>query len=134
MTATYTLQRVEDDGKETTGSLEDPQGNFLAYTIERPWLNNAQDVSCVPPETYLFYSYLSPHNGAVWRTDQVPGRTAIEIHAGNTVSDVDGCICVGNAAGELLGQDAVLNSKETMEYLHSKLPDRFYLNIIGIAQ
>ena len=130
MTAIYNLERQEDDGKETTGWLKDGD-TILAYTIERPWLNNQHDISCIPPGTYLFYSFQSPHNGDCWRTDQVPNRTAIEIHAGNTVSDVDGCIIVGDMAKDMVGYKEVFNSQKTMKMLKSKLADTFYLNVIA---
>lgn len=63
-------------------------------TLERPWLRNARNVSCIPESTYRVnrdnmgrYQY--------YRFKYVPDRTAIEMHGGRTPSHSDGCILVG---------------------------------------
>lgn len=129
---TYTLQRLSDSGNETFGSLLDEDDNHLCVTIERPWLGNHPDTSCIPEGTYDFYRFQSPHNGDVWRTDSVPDRTAIEIHSANFAHQLEGCIAVGNAIGEIDGIPAILNSKQTLLKLHAILPDRFSLTVKGI--
>ena len=129
---TYTLQRMSDSGKETFGTFLDEDGQHLCVTIERPWDDNLPDVSCIPPGTYEFYRFQSPHNGDVWRTEGVPNRTAIEIHAANFAHQLEGCIAVGNSIGEIGGIPAILNSKQTLSMLHSVLPDNFSLTIKGI--
>jgi hypothetical protein len=131
---TYILNRMSDSGQETFGTLLSSDGTHLCVTIERPWKDNAQDVSCVPLGTYDFYRFLSPKNGDVWRTDEVPSRTAIEIHSANFASQLEGCIAVGNAIGEIDGVPAVLNSKMTLTKLHGILPDNFTLIINGVPE
>ena len=99
-------------------------GGFQAYSIERPWLNNKKAVSCIPKGVYKFV----PHNwessakfkfAKVWRLLDVPNRTAILIHNGNTSKDVIGCIAVGSIRGSLGGKHAVLNSRETLDKLRA---------------
>lgn len=128
---TFFLQRTSDTGKETFGVLFDQRNNRMCFTIERPWLDNQPQLSCIPAGTYLFYRFQSPHNGDVWRTDSVPGRTAIEIHSANFASQLEGCIAVGSSIGAIDNVPAVLDSKATLAELHTKLSDKFSLTITG---
>ena len=69
------------------------------YTLEEPWLHNERKVSCIPMGEYL----CRPHDGVqfkdVWQVMHVPNRSAILIHQGNTVKDIEGCILVGLDSG-----------------------------------
>lgn len=128
----YTLQRLLDSGIETTGKWLDDLGAILCYTIERPWLNNANEVSCIPAGRYRCTRFTSPTKGDVWLVNDVIGRSMIEIHAANFARQLLGCIAVGDQIGKIGNEVAVLNSQKTFAMLHSKLPDEFYLNIIGV--
>lgn len=128
----YFLARQSDSGQETFGILQDSNRTTLCCTIERPWLDNQPDISCIPLGTYQFYRFLSPKNGDVWRSYDVPDRNAIEMHAANFASELEGCIAVGNAMGEIDGIPAVKNSIATLAMLRTKLPDRFNLTIEGV--
>lgn len=125
----------------TLGRLRPDDGGWELQTIERPWIENPDGPggmirhSCVPegryivrphdssrfPGTYVLenadlcvYCYTRPDN-------QTWGRTAILIHAGNTVRDVVGCIAVGMLDGALGNQPAVLHSRVAMRLLREKL-------------
>ena len=66
------------------------------YTIERPWLDNKQNVSCIPAGYYKLGRVDSPRFGPdTWEIKGVPGRTHILIHVANTSHDVIGCIGLG---------------------------------------
>lgn len=129
---TYILQRISDSGNETFGTLLDENGVTLCVTIERPWLDNQPDISCIPSGTYHFYTYQSPTKGQVWRTDDVPNRKYIEIHAANWAHSLSGCIGVGKSITYIDGLPAVSNSDNTLEMLYNKLPSAFDLTIIGV--
>lgn len=88
-------------------------GDTRLYTIERPWLDNRKSVSCIPPGLYP----MSRHNwftkpGAQWRIDDVPNRSAILIHIGNTIDDIEGCIAPGMELGWVKQRWAVIRSRD----------------------
>lgn len=119
-----TLQRGKGTAHGTHGVLIG-DGSFLCFTLEEPWRNNEPKISCIPEGVYK----CKKHNGAkfsnVWEVLDVPGRSAILIHSGNTLADTEGCILVG------LGTDAagLTQSRAALMKLRSKLPDNFTLTI-----
>jgi hypothetical protein len=102
----------------------------LCNTCEDPWNENTRGESCIPKGVYKFV----PHNGQlyknVWVALNVPNRTGILIHSGNTIKDTRGCLLVGNGFGTLDGMPGVLNSVQTLEKLRGILPPEFILTII----
>ena len=113
----------------TTGSLYSDDGTLLCYTMERPWLDNAPDVSCIPTGTYPVIRHNSPSHPQTWEITNVPNRAGILIHNGNVDFQSEGCILVGDSIGELNGEVAVLNSVATLAMLNTVLPDTFTLTI-----
>lgn len=83
------------------------------HTLERPWLNNARNASCIPtgiyPLTYMKRSGSGKYKNVYWLRN-VPDRSGILIHNGNIVKHTLGCILIGMRPGQMLGQRAVLNS------------------------
>ena len=75
----------------------DNAGIFLykCYTLELPNLENKARISCIPAGVYKAAAYKSPKNGLCVQLFNVPGRSLIQIHAGNSVADTIGCILVG---------------------------------------
>ena len=109
---TFTLFRanLSPDGP-TFGRLEDEENAQVCVTLELPWLGNAHSVSCIPAGTYPAHRYLSPKRGyEVFMLDDVPLRSSIELHIGNTAHDTDGCVLLGTAAGLLNGQRGITGS------------------------
>ena len=117
---------IGDDGVFGILSLREKP---LCITCENPWLQNRRNVSCIPAGVYQCV----PHNGSkyknVWRLENVPGRSAILIHAGNTIKDTQGCILPGLALGNLHGLPAVLNSGAAIDMLHSIVAETFTLEV-----
>jgi hypothetical protein len=84
-------------------------GEFQCFTLELPWLNNQQDVSCIPAGIYAVkWEPEGKHKG--YAVEDVPGRSAIEIHIGNTTKDIEGCIALGFEAGTRWGKFGVWRS------------------------
>lgn len=68
---------------------------YLCYTLELPNLKNTPRVSCIPAGVYKGKKHKSPSNGLCIQLSDVPNRSYIQLHAGNTVFDTLGCILVG---------------------------------------
>ena len=85
--ATSTRTYFED---RTEGIFTLPDGSEVT-TLERPWLDNAVGVSCIPAG---FYKFTRDHHGRFkwWKILYVEGRTHIEFHIGSKVSHSEGCI------------------------------------------
>jgi hypothetical protein len=82
------------------------------YTIERPWLDNAPNVSCIPEGSYEAGWRDSPRFGETWHIKDVPDRTYILIHVANFSKDVQGCIGLGT--GLMGDRVAVSNSRKAV--------------------
>lgn len=91
----FTLKRVASTLSAVYGVLIGPDGVPFTLTLERPWLNNQPNVSCIPNGRYACKRISSPHFGDVFEVTDVPGRTHILLHKGNFVADSEGCILVG---------------------------------------
>lgn len=87
------LWRMETTGDHTVGFLA-LDNIWIAHTLERPWINNEKNISCIPLGEYETEYYKSPRFGETFVV-KVPGRRGIIIHAGNYVSDTRGCILLG---------------------------------------
>lgn len=115
------LERFAYLPEGTYGKLYLPDGTVL-FTVERPWLNNQVNVSCIPEGTYSLIkrpSYVvqrSTNNefSAGWEVANVPGRTYIMLHPANWPQEVMGCIAMGMGFGHIPNSEpyyAVLQSR-----------------------
>ncbi len=107
-------------------------GHFVCCTLEEPWKENKRQISCIPEGKYV----CQPHSGFkfenVWEITNVPSRSAVLIHSGNTTDDIEGCILVGMEHGILNNKEAVLRSKEALLKLRKEnLGKKFNLTIKG---
>jgi hypothetical protein len=76
----------------TQGTLE-WNGTLVCYTIELPWLNNQQRVSCIPEGEYVLQKRFSPKFKWNLHLRNVPGRDLILIHPANDArTELLGCI------------------------------------------
>ena len=80
------------------------RGIPIMHTVERPWLSNQRSISCIPAGVYRLKRYTSKnYPSAFYLENEDLGvslqgntqRTAILIHVGNFVKDVQGCIAPG---------------------------------------
>jgi hypothetical protein len=118
------LIRVAQSDKGTFGVLV-KEGIPICVTCEDPWNDNKVGISCIPEGAYS----VLPHSGEkyknVWRLREVPGRSDILIHNGNSIADTRGCILVGKG----FSWASITNSRETLDYLRGVLPGNFTLQI-----
>lgn len=76
----------------TQGFLE-WNGTLVCYTIELPWLQNQQRVSCIPEGEYVLKKRFSPNFKWHLHLKNVPGRDFILIHPANDAKkELLGCI------------------------------------------
>jgi hypothetical protein len=106
-------------------------GDFQCFTLELPYKDNAKNISCIPPTTYIGRKHLSQKNGNVISIGNVIGRTGIQIHTGNYTRQIAGCILVGDSVKFLDGDNIpdVTNSRKTLKELLTKLPNEFTIKI-----
>lgn len=113
------------------------EGAFLFYTLELPWRDNQKDISCIPLGEYtckrVNRRYLSG-GGFVDHTFEVldvPDRSGILFHVGNTYSDTHGCILLGSEHRMRDGELFLAKSKQAffafMDYMEGE--ENFRLNI-----
>ena len=119
-----------------TRQEQGPQGTFGVigigerawFTVERPWLDNASNVSCIPPGRYDCRWTLSPRFRRMMYVllDTAP-RAGIRAHSANLMGDkakgyraqLNGCIALGERMGWLDGQKALLVSAPAMRRFES---------------
>jgi hypothetical protein len=91
----FRLVRDHMDLTPTTGTLYCPPDLSL-FTLELPWLANAAGVSCIPVGKYrCIFSMSARWKKLMPELLNVPGRSSIRIHGGNTTADTEGCILLG---------------------------------------
>ena len=95
MLMTYLLKRVAMTAVGVFGVLIDENNIPFVLTMERPWLNNQEGISCIPWGDYDCVRINSPKHGNCFQVLHVPNRTNVEIHIGNTEDDSEGCILIG---------------------------------------
>jgi len=125
-----TLYREIISNKAILGTLK-LDNVELCKTLENPWLNNLPDISCIPEGKYVVCEFNGTKYKDVWEVRDVKGRTYILIHNGNTESETEGCILVGDVFGFLGDDIAVINSVATLNKLRKRLDDNFILNIVN---
>lgn len=118
------VKRIKETELTTLGELY-VQGEKIGYTLELAWKDNQAEVSRIlPGEYYAFFRTKS----RIELID-VPGRSHIQIHSGNSRKDTKGCILPGKFVseetvdgenGEKVKAHVVRNSKETL----NKIIDR----------
>lgn len=108
------LSRVSEYNGASMGVLcfnDEPR----ILTLEDAWRNNERKLSCIPEGKYKIKRIRSPKFGITFEILDVPERSNILFHAGNTASDTEGCILLGQRYGTLAGKQAILNSSKAFE-------------------
>lgn len=103
--------------------------------LERPWLNNQTNISCIPSGGYKC-RYLERSVSGKYRNiyliEGVQGRVGILTHNGNLVIHTRGCLLIGKRRGMLGNRHAILSSRTALaEFVALMDKQDFYLYIIG---
>lgn len=100
----YRLDRIVENEKGVAGMLY-RNDELLCATLEPPLTRTRGPA--IPAGTYPLHWAISPRlsreqGRTVWtpRLKDVPGRSGILIHGGNTIQDTTGCILVGEKWAE----------------------------------
>ncbi|MGL4296253.1 MAG: DUF5675 family protein [Aestuariivirga sp.] len=125
------LLRVGSSRRGTFGVVRHGAVPFV-LTLERPWLDNQAGVSCIPAGRYRCRRVRSPKFGITFEVCDVPGRSHILFHSGNTIEDTEGCILVGEEFSGTWDAPMLVSSRrgflELFSYLEG-IPE-FDLNIL----
>ncbi len=133
-TSGINLLLIRDNFTEeaTTGELFLNSEKFCD-TLELPWKDNKRSISCIPTGSYEARLRL-PRESATRNyihliVEDVPNRSYILFHRGNTAKDTRGCILLGYANK----QNYVQNSTLAMDLLIKEiinLGDGYNINLI----
>jgi len=131
--------------KETTGLFyifEGIEVLFHCFMLELPRFvipmkPNSPRTTCIPGGmTYKVKKIISPTKGLCFLYQDVPGRSAVEIHIGNFAAgkkvDTEGCQLPGSELIDINGDGNldVVDSTATMKKLLEILPDEFEVHIL----
>lgn len=120
---TLTLVRDCSTGTHTFGSIWLEDGREI-QTLELPWRENRQGISCIPSGIYPCRANVARQ---LIHIDNVPGREGIQLHVGNYLKDTHGCILPGMwriAPGPIKTTPAVMDSLNALNLLLRHLRGR----------
>jgi hypothetical protein len=136
------LTRLEQNEYQTLGYLQLFQGMDCVYncvTLEPPWLENKNNISCIPAGRYSIKKRHTDKFGHHIHIISVPNRSYILIHPGNYMDTIkqqtEGCILVGRGYAHL-NADKLLDitfSRNTLDELLKRLPDKSIIDIIDVG-
>ena len=128
------LIRLEENERYGTfGALKIDKQVFCC-TLEPPDRENRPNISSIPVQQYLCRRYSSKRHPDTFQILNVPGRTYILFHAGNTARDTAGCPLLGSHWDKLKTDRAVLNSGATFDKFMEVMKNQqvFHLTIIEL--
>ena len=106
------LRRESLKGEGTVWILSIDKSIF-SFCMEPADNENHSNISSIPAGQYICKRYSSAKYPETFQVMDVTDRSYILFHAGNTVEDTAGCICLGDTVGKLKGDRAILNSGKT---------------------
>jgi hypothetical protein len=115
------LELVRSYYAEGTNGKLYVNGKFICYTIELPWKNNLQSLSCIPEGRYAMERRWSPKFQYHLWIRGVPGRSLVLMHPANdALEELKGCIAPVTALnGEGRGSCSKLALSKVLSLLHT---------------
>lgn len=136
------LQRIRTGDSGTFGVVA--FGGLTFQSGELPERGNDPGLSCIPPGVYMCHVAYSPHfQRDLYHVQDVPGRSDILIHPANYMGDRSkglkcellGCIALGSKTVKLDGQEAVVESRYSVQRFMELMNDAdFELEVLDIPQ
>ena len=114
------LKRLEESRDGIIGILSIDK-EIQCFILENRNRQNKPNVSCIPAGSYFCRRIESPKFNETFEVCDVPDRSGILFHQGNTADDTYGCLLPGRRAGHLYGKRAVLESGRAFVDLMEKM-------------
>ena len=107
-------------------------GDFECKTLELPWLQNQENISCIPTGIYKCRKIVSQSLGECFEIIDVPNRTYVRGHKANYTRQIKGCVAFGMYHSDIDGDGVmdIAQSKKAFDQLMSLLPDSFFMEIV----
>ena len=122
------IDRFHSVGRGVLSRIHLPS-KTMVYGVERPWLNNAPNISCFPAGSYVLMPWRSPSKGRCLiflggtlstEPDDVPKyavRWGCLMHPANLPTEVQGCMAPGlrySLGKDANGMPSVIDSRKAM--------------------
>lgn len=128
------ITRTSDDGKVTLGDVmvTNDGKEFECKSLELPWKQNMENISCIPPNIYRCKKIKSPSLGDCFEITGVPYRTYVRGHKANFTRQILGCVAFGMYHADIDGDGImdIAKSGVTFDKLMAILPNSFMLEIV----
>lgn len=125
---TVLINRFKITDKYTLGHCyikhENNSVEYIGVTMERGWLNNQNNISCVPEGVYdLKLEYSPKFRKDLWELYGVPNRSECKFHAANYWRQLNGCIALGVKHKDIDGDGDpdITSSRDTMKKFHNSM-------------
>lgn len=134
---TVIIHRDWQDDNESLGVcyVKDSSGKIVLKkeSIERGWLDNKPNISCIPTGEYILRLEYSPRfRKNLWEIYGVPNRSECKFHAANYWTQLNGCISLGNKRVDLNkdGYKDVTSSRLAMSEFHKVMKGKEAILIV----
>jgi hypothetical protein len=139
------LERFESTDQGTFGKIRINDETF--YTLELPWRDNRNDISCIPAGNYECEFSMSAHfKRKLYLVNGISGRFGVRIHSANFAGDKDmivngkklksqlhGCIALGLHTGAMGGQKCLLLSSVAVRKFENLMNrESFLLEVMNV--
>ena len=116
-----TLVRLDTDPLHGTIGALKIAGTPICWTLEPYLYGNTPNKSAIPAQIYPLAPYSSTRYGQTWEVTDVCGRDYILFHAGNSVTDTQGCILPGMQLGQIGSLRGVSLSRLALSHILAAL-------------
>jgi hypothetical protein len=129
------IDRYSNEKEQTIGKffLLDNNNSVIKefHSMELPWLDNQQNISCIPTGNYKAVIHYSPTFGKCLWIKDVEGRSEILIHAANFFYDLRGCIGIGKDLYDIDGDSYIdiTSSRDSLTELMELLDNQTVVDI-----
>lgn len=104
---------------------------YFGCTLERPWLDNENNVSCIPAGSYeIEFTRSSRFKRIMLEVLNVKDRAGIRIHSANFVQELEGCIAVASKRVDFSISNSLVEKLEDKCLEATKKGEKITLEII----